>query len=125
MSGDPAFAAACTADPFLGQRWSGMYTLTTSCPGFLPKASGEFKHFGREYRYTPPGDRGHWCPGPPRKQLRNVLQIGTAPLAVVAKTLAQTRHLPFRVSLNDHFPQYYINALTPITPKELRSEFGD
>jgi hypothetical protein len=70
----------------------------------------------------PPGQDGEWRPSPPRKQIRNVFQLATAPLAIVAKTLTVTRHLPFRASLSDHFPQYYIDALAP---KDWRTEFGD
>ena len=41
---------------------------------------------------------------------------------MVAKSLTVTRRIRFRASLADHFPQYYIDALTP---GRLRSEFGD
>jgi Lipase (class 3) len=123
MSGDPAFADACNADPFLRQNVVRYVYANDVVPRLPPKASGDFEHFGREYRYTPPGDGGEWRQSPPRKQLSNVFQLATAPLAVVAKTLAVTRHLRFRASLNDHFPQYYIDALA--RKQRLRSEFGE
>jgi hypothetical protein len=92
-------------------------------PQVPPKASGPFRHFGREYRYTPAGEKGEWRPSKrPRRQLRNLIELATAPLAIAATSLKITRHLPFHASLSDHFPQYYLDALTPAG---LRSEFGD
>jgi Lipase (class 3) len=122
MVGDPAFADACNRDGFLGHNVIRYVYANDVVPRVPPKASGKFKHFGQEYRYWPPGRHGRWHQSPPRKQLRSVLQVVTAPLAVVSKTLTATRHLPFRASLSDHFPQHYIDALTP---ERLRSEFGD
>jgi pimeloyl-ACP methyl ester carboxylesterase len=122
MIGNPAFADACNADRFLGTKVIRYVYANDVVPRLPPKASGAFEHFGQEYRYTPPGEKGEWRQSRrPRKQLRNVFQLATAPLAIVAKTLAVTRHFPFRASLSDHFPQYYIDALTP---ERLRSEFG-
>jgi hypothetical protein len=122
MVGDPAFADACNDNGFLGQSVIRYVYANDLVPRVPPKASGKFKHFGQEYRYRPPGRNGEWHHGPPRRQLGNILQVATAPLAVVAKTLTVTRHIPFRASLGDHFPQYYIDALAPY---RLRSEFGD
>lgn len=121
MTGDPAFADACNDDPFLGTKVIRYVYANDVVPRVPPRASGTFKHFGQEYRYVPTGRNGHWRHGRPRRQLRNVLQLTTAPLAVVAKTLALTRRVPFHASLSDHFPQYYIDATTP---DGLRSEFG-
>jgi lipase (class 3) len=122
MSADPVFADACNADPLLGQRVLRYVYANDIMPRLPPTASGEFRHFGREYRYTRLGQRGRWRAGRPRTQLSNVFQLATAPLAVVAKMLAVTRHIPFRASLDDHFPQYYIDKLTPA---RLRTEFGE
>jgi hypothetical protein len=121
MIGDPAFADACNDHPFLGTKVIRYVYANDVVPKVPPRASGPFKHFGQEYRYAPPGQNGHWHHGRPRKQLHNVLQLATAPLAVVVKTLTLTRHVPFHASLSDHLPQYYIDALTP---DRLRSEFG-
>jgi hypothetical protein len=122
MIGDPAFADACNDDPFLREKVIRYVYANDVVPQAPPRASGSFKHFGQEYRYAPPGEKGRWRHGRPRQQLRNVVQLVTAPLAVLAKTLTRTRHIPFHASLSDHFPQYYLDALTP---DALRSEFGD
>lgn len=122
MVGDPAFADACNRDRLLGKRVIRFVYANDVVPRVPPRGSGQFKHFGRECRYTPAGPGGHWHPSPPRKQIRSIFRVATAPLAVVAKSLTVTRRIRFRASLADHFPQYYIDALTPDC---LRSEFGD
>jgi hypothetical protein len=122
MVGNPAFADACNDNGFLGQKVIRYVYENDLVPRVPPKASGSFKHFGLEYRHKARDKHGEWPNGRDRKQLRNILQIATAPLAVVAKTLTVTRRIPFRASLSDHFPQYYIDELTP---NRLRSEFGD
>ena len=122
MVGDPAFAAACNRDRFLGKRVIRFVYANDVVPRVPPRASGRFEHFGRECHYTPGGPGGRWQPSQPRKQIRSILRVATAPLAVVAKTLTATRRIRFRASLSDHFPQYYIDALAP---GALRSEFGD
>jgi hypothetical protein len=122
MVGDPAFAEACNRDRFLAKRVIRFVYANDVVPRVPPRASGRFEHFGRECRYTPAGPAGRWRPSPPRKQIRSIFQVATAPLAVVAKSLTLTRRIRFRASLADHFPQYYIDALTP---GSLRSEFGD
>jgi hypothetical protein len=123
MIGDRAFADACTENPALRGKVRRYVYANDVVPRLPPRASGRFKHFGTEYRYWPPGSDGHWRKSPrPRKQISNIFQLATAPLAIVAKTLSATRHLRFRASLSDHFPQYYIDALAP---EDLRTEFGD
>ncbi len=122
MVGDPAFADACARDRLLGKRVIRFVYANDLIPRVPPRASGRFEHFGRECRYTPAGPGGRWEPSRPRKQVRSLFRVATAPLAVVAKSLTVTRRIRFRASLADHFPQYYIDALTP---GPLRSEFGD
>jgi hypothetical protein len=122
MIGDPHFAKACDRDRLLGERVIRYVYANDVVPQVPPRASGRFEHFGREWRYTPAGPGGQWRPSQPRKQIRSIFQVATAPLAVVAKSLTVTRRIRFRASLADHFPQYYIDALTP---GPLRSEFGD
>lgn len=123
MIGNPAFAKACNADAFLAKNVIRYVYANDVVPQLPPNASGAFSHFGREYRYTPPGEKGDWhLSKRPRRQLRSLLELATAPLAIVATSLKLTRHIPFHASLSDHFPQYYLDALTP---PELRSEFGD
>lgn len=125
MIGDSAFADACTANPFLSEKVIRYVYANDVVPQVPPKASGDFKHFGREYRYLPPRDdgaKGVWKPSRPRTQLRHLRSLATAPLAFVAKGLRSTRHIQFHASLSDHLPQYYLDALTP---GHLRSEFGE
>ncbi|MFZ0383627.1 MAG: lipase family protein [Solirubrobacteraceae bacterium] len=123
MIGNPAFAAACNQDPLLRTNVIRYVYANDVVPQVPPKASGPFRHFGEEYRYTPPGAKGHWHPSRrSRTQLRNLVQLLTAPLAIGATSLKITRPIPFHASLSDHFPQYYLDALTP---PGLRSEFGD
>jgi len=122
MIGDPAFADACDSDPFLRENVIRYVYANDVVPQFPPRASGSFKHFGPEYRYAPAGEKGHWRQGKSRKQLRGLLWLLTAPLALVARVFTWARRIRFRASLSDHLPQYYLDALTP---DALRSEFGD
>lgn len=122
MIGDRAFADACNDEVFLRDKVIRYVYGNDVVPQLPPKASGSFKHFGREYRYAPAGEHGGWRHTRPREQLRSVVQLAGAPLAIPAKMFRLTRHIPFHASLSDHLPQYYIDALTP---DALRSEFGD
>jgi hypothetical protein len=122
MIGNPTFADACNKDAFLGDKVIRHVYANDVVPQLPPSASGSFSHFGQEYRYTPPGPKGSWHHSPPRTQLRNAVELATAPLAVLAKLVRRTQHVPFHASLSDHFPQYYLDALTP---DALGSEFGD
>jgi hypothetical protein len=122
MIGNPPFADACNDDLFLANNVIRCVYANDVVPQVPPKASGAFQHFGREYRYTPAGEKGEWRISEPRTQLRSLVELATAPLAIVATSLKLTRHIPFHASLSDHFPQYYLDALTPA---ELRSEFGN
>jgi len=123
MTGNRAFADACDADPFLAKNVVRYVYANDVVPQIPPRAAGSYRHFGQEHRYTPPSEKGTWRPSKrPRGQLRSLLELATAPLAITATSLRMTRHIPFHASLSDHFPQYYLDALTP---DELRSEFGD
>ena len=108
-------------EPFIARRYAYANDIVPQVP---PTESGRFKHFGREYQYDPPAPGGKWrdTSNDPRKQTSNLAGILTTPLLVLAKAFTVTRHIRFRASINDHLPQYYIDALTP---PGVRSEFGD
>jgi hypothetical protein len=115
MIGDPEFARACGSLQGEVIRYVYAQDIVPQTP---PRASGRFQHFGREVRYR----RGQWeTDGPPRKQLSNLLQVATTPFSLFATTFTRARRIPCHASLGDHFPQNYIDALTP---SHLRSEFG-
>jgi hypothetical protein len=122
MVGSPEFASACDSDPILGARVVRYVYASDIVPQLPPAESGPFEHYGREFRYTPAGPDGTWKPSSPSKQLSSLTELLTTPLSVVAGALKITRHVPFHASLNDHLPQYYVDALTP---NDRRSEFGD
>jgi Lipase (class 3) len=123
MIGSPEFASACDQDDFLRERVIRYVYANDFAPQGPPSQCGPFAHFGQEYQYKPSGDGGEWRHNRhPRKQLRNVVELATMPLSVVAKAFAGTRRIPFHASAEDHLPQYYISALTP---PGVRSEFGD
>jgi len=89
-------------------------------PHLPPRVSGDFAHFGAEYRFA--GRRPWVAQVPPAAQMGGVAGVvGT--MAEFAATKVQAfRSIPFRFSLDDHMPNRYITALTPPgTP----TEFGD
>jgi hypothetical protein len=123
MIGSPEFAKACNKNTFLHRKVIRYVYANDIVPQLPPKESGSFAHFGTEYQYRPSGDRGRWHHNEhPREQLRNLLEILTTPLSFLARQITRTREIPFHASVNDHLPQYYIDALKP---KGVRSEFGD
>jgi hypothetical protein len=123
MIGDPDFADACDAEPFLKDNVIRYVYAHDIVPQTPPTASGSFKHFGREFRHMPNDPAGQWNESQqPTGQLHDLLQLATAPVSLLTSTIRRLNHVPFHASLGDHFPQHYIDALTP---DGLRSEFGD
>lgn len=123
MIASPEFAQACDKVPFLREQVIRYVYANDIVPQVPPKESGPFEHFGKEYQYKPAGRDGSWQHNTtPRKQMNNLVALATTPLTIVAKWFTVTRHIPFHASLNDHLPEYYIDALTP---DRVRSEFGD
>ena len=123
MITSPKLAEKCNANDFLRERVIRYVYKNDIGPQLPPKESGAFRHFGTEYQYKPQGGGGAWnLNKEPRKQLSNVLALVTNPLSFLARQFKLTRDVPFHASVNDHLPQYYIAALTP---RGVRSEFGD
>jgi hypothetical protein len=123
MIGDPAFADACQAEPLLKNNVFRHVYAHDIVPQTPPTASGEFRHFGREFRHPANGGPHDWVQSTePTGQLHDLLQLATAPVSLLTSTIRRVKHVPFHASLGDHFPQHYIDALTP---DDLRSEFGD
>ncbi len=114
-------ARHCNEDEFLREKVIRYVYANDIVPQLPPKASGPFRHFGTEYRYQP--RPGKWQPSDrPRKQLSNLLALLLFPFSFLARQIRLTRNIRFNTSIVDHFPQYYIEALTP---DDVRSEFGD
>jgi len=122
MIGSPQFAKACNKHEFLHEKLIRHIYASDIVPQVPPVESGPFAHFGAEYQFKPSGDGGTWRHNKhPRKQLRNLVEIFTTPLSFLAKQIRVTRDIPFHASINDHLPQYYLDALKP---EGVRSEYG-
>jgi len=122
MIGSPEFAAACNEDDFMRAKVLRYVYVNDIVPQVPPAESGQFAHFGTEYRYKPPRDHDDWYESKPRKQLHNLFELATTPLAFLAKQFPLTRNLAFHASIYDHLPENYIEALRP---RGKRSEYGD
>jgi Lipase (class 3) len=121
MIGSREFAQACNKIDFLRDNVIRYVYANDVVPQVPPTESGQFEHFGQEFQYKPAGNRGHWRPSR-TTQTSNLLGIVTTPVSFLAKQFPLARNIPFHTSINDHLPQYYIDALTPAG---VRSEFGD
>lgn len=121
--GSPELAVMGDAHPFLGRnviRYVYGNDVVTRLP---PRATGDFAHFGREYRWDRRVAARRWVPSPqPRTQIRNVVELAMAPLAFVSRQVPWLSRMHTGASLHDHLPHHYVNALTPAG---VRSEFGD
>jgi hypothetical protein len=99
MIGSPEFADACNENDFLREKLLRYVYANDIVPQLPPKESGPFAHFGTEYRYKPPRDHSTWYQSEPRKQLRNLVELATTPLSILAKQLTATRDFPFHASM--------------------------
>ncbi|GLY82461.1 lipase family protein [Actinoallomurus iriomotensis] len=142
MIGDPRFARACEADPFLARAMIRYIYDNDVVPHLPPRTAGPYRHFGREYRYEVPRLRhgvlglarhlGHTYDvrrGDLREHTRFTGQavtflggLGLAALAFAGSRVRPLGALPVVYSFEDHGPQHYIAALTP---PGVQNEFGD
>jgi len=127
MVGDRALAAACARRPF-GQNMFRYVHRADLVPHLPPRESGQFGHFGTEFRCD---RRSRALPVPARPAGQTIgpgILIGVAGLVgglfagLPRVALPFSMPLSIRLSLADHAPHHYITALTP--PK-VGSEFGD
>jgi hypothetical protein len=142
MIGDPRFARACEADPFLAREVIRYIYDNDVVPHLPPRTAGPYRHFGREYRYEVPHLRhgvlglsrhlGHAYDvrrGALREHTRFAGQaatflggLGLAALAFAGSRVRPLGALPVVYSFEDHGPQHYIAA---VTPPGVQNEFGD
>lgn len=123
MIGSPAFARACSAIELDGQSIMAdrlvRYVYDRDVvPHLPPRESGDFAHFGEERQFRD----GKWQRNRQAAGQTNLPGMGIAPLTLLTRQIRIFRSLPLPHSLDDHLPQHYIAALTPIG---VTSEFGD
>ncbi len=76
-------------------------------PALPPASFGPFTHFGQEYRFV----TGEWQRSDAAtEQMPSLRQL---PRSVLAFFAAEKRRRPFRYSIANHAPDYYIAALRP------------
>jgi hypothetical protein len=121
MVGNPALAAACNADDFLGRRLFRFVYERDPVPHLPSQDLGRYRNFGTEYGY----DGRRWAR---REGKREAGQMGLIVNALGSGLMSLGRYLPVLRSipvdylLDDHRPHHYIEALTE--SGEL-TEFGD
>lgn len=121
MVGDPRLAELCDAPELLGGKVFRYVYGNDVVPQLPPKASGKFRHFGREFRCKL--GEGDWEES--RKavgQLHSLLQLAELVPSFLARQVSVLRDLPFQASLADHLPAHYLDALA--APIGVRTEFG-
>jgi hypothetical protein len=116
MIGSPDLAAACEASGIAALLHRYVYRGDV-VPHVPPKQTGPFKHFGKELRYLT-----EWKDSPRATGQMDALGLLETPLDFVARQVPGLSKLHFRYSLDDHGPQHYIQALTPVGEP---TEFGD
>jgi len=121
MIGNPNFARACSGYDFLRRNVIRYVYEDDIVPQVPPTECGHFEHFGNELQFT--AATGGWHQNPsPRAQIGDLAAMLATPASIVAREFKFTHRFRFKASIADHFPQFYIDTLTPA---RVRSEFGD
>jgi hypothetical protein len=114
---DPEFAAKCEEKLPLVRDRRGLIRFVyrhDAAPHLPFRMEGEFKHFGVEYRYL--DDEWEFAKNVTSQALlagfSDTLVGLTGRFAILRPLRDQIRRLPFLLSLDDHNPQNYIDALT-------------
>jgi len=120
----PPLPSVCASSGPLGQMTFRYIYRKDVVPALPPTASGDFQHFGREYRFEGDGaGEAEWRPqSSAEDQVTSVLEIPLAVSAFFSDQLKWFRRASLRYSIDDHIPTHYIDALRP---KDQLSEFGD
>ena len=123
MIGNPAFAQGCDRIEFLNRNLIRYVYASDVVPQVPPTASDRSRTSARS---TSSRRRATVEAGAhnatPRRQMRDALALLLTPASLLARQMTLTRRIRFSASIDDHLPQYYIDALTP---QGVRSEFGD
>ena len=90
-------------------------------PQLPPKESGDFEHFGTEFRYAPTENPPWKVNSEPTTQT-DLAGIGGALVGFFSEKIKNLAGFLFPTSIVDHYPQRYI---TWLTPPDGPTEFGD
>jgi Lipase (class 3) len=113
MIGDHRLAKRCDEPNVLRHKLI-RYVFGHDCAAQLPpRASGDFAHFGREFRHPSNETDGDWRESRNTGQMRNLVELALLIPSFVARQFRRTRRLPFGASADDHLPWHYIATLTP------------
>jgi len=113
MIGDTKLARRCDEPGILQGKLIRYAFGHDAAPQLPPKASGDFSHFGREFRHPSNERRGGWQEHPNTRQLRNLWELALVIPSFLARQLRLTRNVRFGVSVDDHLPWHYTATLSP------------
>jgi hypothetical protein len=117
MIGDHKLAAVCDDPDVLGTKVIRYVFGHDAAAQLPPTASGDFAHFGREFRHPSTDTVGGWRESNKKtRQMHNLFELAVLIPSFLARQLRATRHLRFGESLDDHLPQHYIAALAGDVP---------
>jgi hypothetical protein len=86
-----------------------------------PRASGDFAHFGREYRHPSNERRGGWEEHANTGQLRNLWELALLIPSFLLRQIRWTRNVRFGASVDDHLLWHYMATLSAAADEADRS----
>ena len=116
MIGDHRLAKRCDQPNVLRDKLIRYVFGRDTAAQLPPSASGDFAHFGREFRHPSNETVGDWRESRNTGQIRNLVGLALLIPSFLARQFRCTRHLRFDASLDDHLPWHYIGTLTPDKP---------
>jgi hypothetical protein len=116
MIGDHRLAKRCDEPNVLRDKLIRYVFGRDTAAQLPPSASGDFAHFGREFRHPGNETVGDWRESRKTGQMRNLVGLALLIPSFLARQFRCTRHLRFDASLDDHLPWHYIGTLTPDKP---------
>ncbi len=109
MIGDHRLAKRCDEPDVLRDKLIRYVFGRETAAQLPPSASGDFAHFGREFRHPSNETVGDWRESRSTGQMRNLVGLALLVPSFLARQFRCTRHLRFDASLDDHLPWHYIS----------------